>query len=62
MQHLTDRGLAAFYNVSDFNHYYRKHGAGGNAFTVGLSAADFIIRNNNTNVLKLNTHEYRIAS
>lgn len=59
MQHMEDRGLAAYYKEEDFKHYYRKHGAGGNAFSVGLSAADFMIRNQNFNLIKLYAHERR---
>ena len=46
IEHLNGRNLSAFFNKADFEHIYRKfNGANGNAFSIGLSAADFIISN-----------------
>ena len=58
MQHLKDRQLDGVYKECDFEHYYRKHkGSGANAFMFGLKAADFMIFNNNVNVLNFLNHE-----
>jgi hypothetical protein len=43
---LNSRNLSQYFNSADFEHIYRKFdGANGNAFSIGLSAADFIIFN-----------------
>ena len=45
-EYLQSKSLDAYYNSTDFNHIYRKfNGAQGNAFSIGLSAADYIIFN-----------------
>jgi hypothetical protein len=44
--YLQQLQLSQYYTEQQFNHVYRKqNGAQGNAFTVGLNAADFIINN-----------------
>lgn len=48
VQHCKDylhtRELSQYFNSTDFNHIYRKfNGAQGNAFSIGLTAADYII-------------------
>lgn len=45
-EYLNELGLSAYFNMPDFMHIYRKfNGAMGNAFYVGMDAADFIIQN-----------------
>jgi hypothetical protein len=45
MAYLQQLSLAFAYSQSIFNHYYRKHnGANGNAYLVGLNAADLMIK------------------
>lgn len=44
--YLQSRSLIAYFNSKDFEHIYRKfNGAQGNAFSIGLNAADYIIIN-----------------
>ena len=46
MQYLEQLQLANIFSPSIFNHYYRKNkGNEGNAFFVGLNAADMMIHN-----------------
>lgn len=46
IDHLNSRNLSHVYNKQLFHHYYRKHnGTNGNAFSIGLNAADFMIQN-----------------
>ena len=43
-QYLQDLSLSDIFDEKHFNHYYRKHNGGmGNAFTIGLKAADMMI-------------------
>ncbi len=45
-EQLQNLQLSQYFNAKDFEHIYRKYnGAQGNAFFVGLNAADFIIHN-----------------
>ncbi len=45
MEYLQQLSLTFAFSLSLFNHYYRKHnGANGNAYLVGLNAADLMIR------------------
>ncbi len=49
IDHLNSRNLGFAFDFSTFSHYYRKHnGAFGNAWNIGLSAADMMIQNYNT--------------
>ena len=44
--YLQNLNLSEYFNTTDFEHIYRKfNGAQGNAFSIGLHAADFIIIN-----------------
>jgi uncharacterized UPF0160 family protein len=46
IEHLESRSLSHVIDKSIFEHYYRKfNGAWGNAWHVGLSAADMMIEN-----------------
>lgn len=43
---LQDLRLNQYYNEAQFQHVYRKqHGANGNAWSIGINAADYIILN-----------------
>lgn len=43
-EHLQSRSLLHVFDQKVFEHYYRKnHGAQGNAFLIGLNAADLMI-------------------
>lgn len=45
MEYLQQLSLVFAYSQSIFNHYYRKHnGANGNAYLVGLNAAEMMIK------------------
>jgi hypothetical protein len=45
-KYLQERGAGYYFNEQHFNHIYRKfNGANGNAWMIGLMAADFIICN-----------------
>ncbi len=45
-EYLDSLNLSAYYNSTHFEHIYRKfNGAQGNAFSIGLNAADFILIN-----------------
>ena len=44
-EYLTQLSIAQYFNLADFNYYYRKNGgAGGHPYYIGLSAADYIIK------------------
>jgi len=46
IEYLNARQLAYAFDFATFNHYYRKHnGATGNAYHIGVSAADMMIEN-----------------
>ncbi len=46
IDHLNSRNLFHVYNAKLFDHYYRKNnGFYGNAFAIGIKAADFMINN-----------------
>lgn len=46
MEHLESRQLATHFDYSAFEYIYRKrNGAQANAYTLGLTAADYIISN-----------------
>ena len=46
LQYLQQLSLAHTYSQQVFKHYYRKNnGAQGNAYLVGLNAADMMIKN-----------------
>lgn len=46
LQHLQQLSLAFTYSQDTFKHYYKKNnGAKGNAYLVGLHAADMMIKN-----------------
>ena len=45
-EHLQSRNLLHVFNQSHFEHIYKKFdGTNGNAFSIGLRAADFMIEN-----------------
>lgn len=47
-QYLQQLSLDNIFSLATFNHYYRKHnGSTGNAYLVGLHAADLIINSTN---------------
>lgn len=46
IEYLNSRELAYTFDFAIFNHYYRKHnGSTGNAYHIGVSAADMMIQN-----------------
>ena len=51
--HLESRGLSSFFSSPAFDSFYRKvDGANGNAFSVGLKAADVLILQQHPQTLK----------
>lgn len=57
IDHLNSRNLSHVYDKKTFEHYYRKfNGAWGNAYLVGLKAADMMIENPTPNEEEV-THE-----
>lgn len=55
IDHLNQRNLAHTFDFSDFNYYYRKfNGAWGNAYSVGMNAADIMIENASAKIKKIN--------
>lgn len=55
IDHLQSRSLNHAFDFETFSHYYRKHnGAWGNAWNVGLSAADMMIDNANNKIQEVN--------
>ncbi|MBC7509381.1 MAG: hypothetical protein H7320_11645 [Ferruginibacter sp.] len=53
LQNLT---LSQYFNMSDFNHYYRKfNGYSCNAYMFGLEIGDFMIQQANNKILNFQT-------
>jgi hypothetical protein len=51
MEYLQQLSLEFTFSQSLFNHYYRKHnGANGNAYSIGLHAAELMIKETNTQI------------
>lgn len=59
IDHLNSRNLAQIFDFSIFSHYYRKYnGAWGNAWNIGVSAADMMIESFNSKSQEV-THDGR---
>ena len=54
--YLQNLCLSHIFNMSDFNHFYRKFdGANANAYMFGLNIGDFIIKQESTKLKKIET-------
>ncbi|MFC4261924.1 hypothetical protein ACFOWM_03475 [Ferruginibacter yonginensis] len=56
-QYLNDLSAGQYFNMADFNHYYRKHNGGFSPFFFGYEIADYIIREANSRILKQQEQE-----
>lgn len=63
LEYLQSRSLSHVYNTPLFEHYYRKHqGHLGNAYSIGVNAADLMINNYEPKKMEVSNDDRRNES